>query len=198
MLEHILNFIADINSKKNRLLIAIDGMSGAGKTTLAEQLAERLDANVFHMDDFFLRPEQRTEERSREIGGNVDYERFHNEILIPLLNEESIYYQKYSCKEQKLMEKIMIPKKSVTIIEGAYSLHPYFQNPYDIRIFLSIDETLQIERIRKRNGEMMLERFQSEWIPKENAYIEVFHIQESCDLQFHVDESKFKESLEKI
>lgn len=81
MLEHILNFIADINSKKNRLLIAIDGMSGAGKTTLAEQLAERLDANVFHMDDFFLRPEQRTEERSREIGGNVDYERFHNEIL---------------------------------------------------------------------------------------------------------------------
>ena len=44
------------------VIVAIDGRCGAGKSTLAAVLAERLDANLIHMDDFFLRPEQRTPE----------------------------------------------------------------------------------------------------------------------------------------
>ena len=32
------------------------------------------------MDDYFLQPYQRTEERLAEPGGNVDYERFKEEI----------------------------------------------------------------------------------------------------------------------
>ena len=42
-----------------RVIIAIDGRCGAGKSTLAARLAELCGGNVFHMDDFFLRPEQR-------------------------------------------------------------------------------------------------------------------------------------------
>ena len=45
------------------LLIAIDGRCGAGKTTLAQRLQQELGGRVFHMDDFFLRPEQRTAAR---------------------------------------------------------------------------------------------------------------------------------------
>ena len=56
--------------------IAIDGNSGAGKSTLANILGGIYDANIFHMDDFFLTPDLRTEERLREVGGNVDYVRF--------------------------------------------------------------------------------------------------------------------------
>lgn len=44
------------------LLIAIDGRCGAGKTTLAQRLQQELGGRVFHMDDFFLRPVQRTAE----------------------------------------------------------------------------------------------------------------------------------------
>ena len=35
------------------------GANGAGKSTLAAQLQAQLSCRVFHMDDFFLRPEQR-------------------------------------------------------------------------------------------------------------------------------------------
>ena len=69
---------------KNFVMVAIDGKCTSGKTTLASKLAEIYDCNVFHMDDFFLRPEQRTSERFAEIGGNVDYERFQEEVLFPL------------------------------------------------------------------------------------------------------------------
>ena len=57
------------------ILVAIDGRCGSGKTTLGEYLKGQLDCNLFHMDDFFLRMEQRTPDRMKETGGNVDYER---------------------------------------------------------------------------------------------------------------------------
>ena len=49
--------------EKDFAVVAIDGKCTSGKTTLASKLAEIYDCNVFHMDDFFLRPEQRTPER---------------------------------------------------------------------------------------------------------------------------------------
>ena len=72
--KHQINMLLE---EKNFVIVAIDGKCTSGKTTLASQLAEIYDCNVFHMDDFFLRPEQRTPERFAEVGGNVDYERFH-------------------------------------------------------------------------------------------------------------------------
>ena len=49
--------------RRDRVIVAIDGRCGSGKTTLAAKLQKQLHCSVFHMDDFFLRPEQRTEER---------------------------------------------------------------------------------------------------------------------------------------
>ena len=56
----IIESVMELRSAEKRLIIAIDGRCGAGKTTLAKQLENRMDCTVFHMDDFFLRPEQRT------------------------------------------------------------------------------------------------------------------------------------------
>ena len=78
------NRIDDLMRTDKQIVIAIDGNCTAGKTTLAAVLEKEYDCNVFHMDDFFLRPQQRTAERYAEPGGNVDYERFQEEVLIPL------------------------------------------------------------------------------------------------------------------
>ena len=50
-------------AEKRRLVVALEGGSASGKTTLAALLQRIYNcATVFHMDDFFLRPEQRTED----------------------------------------------------------------------------------------------------------------------------------------
>ena len=108
------------------ILVAIDGRCGSGKTTLGEYLKEQFDCNLFHMDDFFLRMEQRTPDRMKETGGNVDYERFYETVLVPVQKKESVYYQPFSCKKWNLLETYEIPYKRLNIIEGSYSLHPYF------------------------------------------------------------------------
>ncbi len=66
------------------ILVAIDGPCASGKTTLAALLQTCYDCSVFHTDDFFLRPDQKTPERLREAGGNMDRERLEAEVLRPL------------------------------------------------------------------------------------------------------------------
>ena len=160
------------------ILVAIDGRCGSGKTTLGEYLKGQLDCNLFHMDDFFLRMEQRTPDRMKETGGNVDYERFYETVLIPVQKKESVCYQPFSCKEWRLLDAYEIPYKRINIIEGSYSLHPYFGKPYQLKIFMNIASDVQLANIRKRNGEEKAKEFQEKWIPKEEAYFEKFHVQD--------------------
>ena len=37
---------------RQRIIVAIDGRCGSGKTTLAAWLMEQFDGSLFHMDDF--------------------------------------------------------------------------------------------------------------------------------------------------
>ena len=168
------------------LMIAIDGRSGSGKTTLAEFLAEKYDANVFHMDDFFLQSHQRTEERLSETGGNVDYERFREEVLIPLWYGDPVLYRPFNCKIMEIdkdKEQVIKPKR-INIIEGSYSQHPYFGEPYQLRVFLDIDEESQLENISARTGgdNEIMEKFRNEWIPKEEEYIKANDLEEKADV----------------
>ena len=165
----------------NQVIIAIDGNCTAGKTTLAAELEKAYDCNVFHMDDFFLRPEQRTPERFAQPGGNVDYERFREEVLLPLLSGKEFSYRPFDCKTFNLSEPVSVPVKKLNIIEGSYSMHPYFSDPYDLKILLTVDPMLQQQRILERPA-FLQERFFTQWIPMENQYLEAFRIAEKADI----------------
>lgn len=163
-------------------VISIDGMSGSGKSSLAGLLKGIYSCNVFHIDDYFLQPQQRTGERLGEPGGNVDYERFKKEILDHVEDAEGLAYQVYDCGQQRLSGCVRVPYRELQVVEGSYSQHPYFGDVYDLRIFLEADEATQKARILKRNGEFMLRRFVNEWIPMENRYFRAFKIREKADV----------------
>lgn len=161
-----------------QILVAIDGMCGSGKSTLGAALQEHYGCNLFHMDDFFLRPEQRTKERYAEPGGNVDYERFQAEILDHIADRQGLEYRVFDCRRMEIGGIVRVPFRQLNIIEGSYSQHPYFGDIYDLRFFLRITGEEQIRRIRRRNGEAMLGKFRDVWIPMENCYFEAFGIEE--------------------
>ena len=173
-------------SEKKSVTVAIEGGSASGKTTLAGILKEVYDCNVFHMDDFFLRPGQRTKERLEEIGGNVDRERFADEILVPLMKGETVNYRPFDCSSQTLGEVVAVPSKKINIVEGVYSTHPAFSHYYDIAVYLDITPECQKERVLLRNGEKVAKRFFDEWIPMENKYFSGTDIKKRSDLIFTV------------
>ena len=171
-----------------KTVIAIEGGSASGKTTLSRLIEKTYDCTVFHMDDFFLRPEQRTAERYAQIGGNIDKERFLAEILIPLSKGQEIKYQKFDCSKMSLGETENIVPKDLVIIEGAYSMHPEFEKFYDFSVFLNISPEYQKQRILKRNSPALAERFFNEWIPMEQKYFYEFKIPQKCDIEIEIKE----------
>ena len=185
-LSIIFERIDDLLKERDTVNIAIDGNSGVGKSTLANLIGEKFDSNIFHMDDFFLTPNLKTEERLNEVGGNVDYVRFNDEVISGIKSKETFKYQLYNCKKLELDDIVVIQPKRLNIIEGSYSMHSTLIKNYDLKIFLQINELEQIERILKRNGPVMLKKFINEWIPKENIYFEKMRIKEKADLIFNI------------
>lgn len=164
-----------------RSIVAIDGGSASGKTTLSQMLAQHYRCTVFHIDDYFLRPEQRTPARFAEVGGNVDRERFLLEVLEPLRRGESVNYHRFDCGAMTLGEEIHVDPEDLIIVEGAYSMHPELAEFYDLSVFLKIDPQLQQQRIQSRNGPDA-RRFFDQWIPLENAYFQETDIENRCDI----------------
>ena len=172
----------DKHLAKGETIVAIEGGSASGKSTLASILKEVYTCNVFHMDDFFLRPEQRTQERLLEVGGNIDHERFSWEILAPLAKNETVCYKPFDCAKQILGQSITVPSNKLNIIEGVYSMHPSFGEYYDLSVFLDITPAYQRERITMRNSPVFAKRFFEEWIPLENLYFSKNKIKERADM----------------
>jgi len=177
--------IKEINrllEKKSRVVVAIDGMAASGKTTMAKLLQEEFDAEVVHLDDYFLQDYQRTETRLNEVGGNVDYERFFAEIVNPILEEkDTITYNTYNCQTKRFKEVDLYLNKRVIIVEGAYALREEFRDIYDLKVLITINSAKQIERLEKRNAKL-IDKFVNEWIPKEYEYIEKFRIRDYVNI----------------
>lgn len=181
-IDSILAAVTALQSEKQPLVIAMDGRSAAGKTTLAARLHDKLGCTVLHMDDFFLRPEQRTAERLLIPGGNVDYERFSTEVLLPLKAGKPFSFRPYCCKTQRLMEATQIVPAAITLVEGAYACHPALWEYYDLRIFVTVKKDEQRARIMERNGREEAAAFLSKWIPLEERYFDAYGIMRRCDL----------------
>ena len=176
-MEKLIKYIEN-NSQK---VIGLDGPSGSGKSSLARFLEENYNVLVFHTDDYFLPEERKTESRLSEPGGNLDYERMEKEIFEHLA-EDKIISNKYNCMSNKLEKRNTFITKSIILIEGVYSLHPRFRNYYDYSVFLNIDRKEQLNRILRRNGDVMLDRFKNEWIPLEDRYFSEFDLKNNVDL----------------
>lgn len=184
MTAEILREINRIQKEKEFLVVAIDGRCASGKTTLANDLQSILACNVFHMDDFFLRPEQRTGERYAEPGGNVDRERFREEVLRPLLEHRAFSYRPFDCHTLALRDFVAVEPKAAAVVEGTYSCHPMLWDSYDLHIFLSVPSEEQMARVKRRNGEDE-NVFRERWIPLEERYFEAYAVEERCELKFH-------------
>ncbi len=175
-----LDWIRRTSCGREHILVAIDGRCASGKTTLAAAISDALGCLILHMDDFFLRPEQRTPERLAIPGENVDHERFLEELLLPLSKGRAAIYRPFQCKTQTLGVAMPIIPTPVIVVEGSYSCHPTLRNFYDLRLFLTVDPDIQMERILRRNGEAAAEIFRTRWIPLEERYFDRCGVRECC------------------
>lgn len=185
-LSETIEAIEELSKDKDRVIIAIDGRCASGKTTFAKKLSEMLSANLFHMDDFFLRAEQRTSQRLSTPGENVDHERFLSDVLLPLVKGESFSYRPFDCHAMDFAPAISVMQNKYNIIEGSYSCHPKLRDYYDLCVFFDVDASTQLERIKERNGVEKAQIFRDRWIPLEEMYFRDYNVKDKCRLHFEL------------
>ena len=164
------------------VLLAIEGGSASGKTTLAALLQELYGCAVAHMDDFFLQAHQRTPQRFAQPGGNVDHERFLAEVLLPLSRGETCVYRPFDCATFTIGTGFPFSPTRLTVVEGAYAMHPALASHYTLSVFLDVDPRTQRARILKRNGQPLAQRFFDEWIPLEHQYFAATDVKARCGM----------------
>lgn len=171
-----------------RVLLAIDGHCGSGKTHLAQTLSQVFSCALFHMDDYYLPPSQRQPDWAETPGGNMDLVRFQQEVLRPLQAGQAVQTAPFDCQQGRLGPITTTPPQPLTVIEGSYSHHPALENHYDLKVFLTCAPTLQRSRLQQREGEAFAE-FEAMWMPMEWRYFQRFQVEAASDLV--VDTSNF-------
>lgn len=185
--SEICDAIYDMQRDLKRVIIAIDGMSGAGKTHLANRLRQCFpQSDIIHMDDFYLPKAERTDERMAEPGGHMDTERFTEEVATPIWKGLVPLYRKFDCKTQSYSPSVSCSKDAtLCIVEGTYATHPNIPDVYDLRIFAEADQSICLDRIKERAASNKeVEMFETTWIPRETQYFESFMTKELADLVY--------------
>lgn len=163
------------------IIISIDGRCGSGKSGLAEVIRKAFTCNVFHMDDYYLPMDKREEDWEQIPGGNMDFERFKKEVLMPAVRSEAITYRPYDCQTGTIGRCEQIKPGMLTVVEGSYSAHPLLADKYDIRIFLTCSKEVQQMRLKMREGEKF-QAFEQRWIPMEENYFKSYNIEKNSTM----------------
>lgn len=150
------------------LLVAIDGASAAGTTTLATAVGQRLDASVVTGDDFYRdMPEQRRQTLTPAEGVEqyFDWQRLRREALQPLRAGRTARYRPSDWRAGTGLAQhvIEVPPTPIVILDGVYSARPELQEEIDLAVLV---ETPPQERHRRL---VAREHGNDAWWPRWNA-----------------------------
>lgn len=167
------------------VLIAIDGRCGAGKTTLAAELAGRFAASAtLHTDDYYLPPERRVSGWEHIPCANMELERLRDEALLPLRAGYTGSYRAYCCSAGAYRAGGALEPQQLVIVEGSYSQHPMLAGFYALKIFVTCSPAEQARRLMAREGERYA-AFAARWIPLEEAYFARYAIEQKAHFVLH-------------
>ena len=175
MLALALRLIEQHRRSRLHLLVAIDGGGGAGKSTLARNLADALgDATIVQMDDFY-RPMPAAERAALTPGEGVDryfdWQRLRDSVLRPLRRGATARYRRYDWETGAIAgDAVEVIPSGVILIEGVYSLRRELRDLYDLTIFVDAPAELRHRRMagRAENPDIWIDR----WMAAENCYLE--------------------------
>lgn len=172
-LEELVSAICELGSQQVPLMLAVDGPSAAGKSTLASRLASTLGASVVHMDDFYRDLTDEVRRTLRPVEGVerfFDWQRLRREALEPLSRAETVCFPCFDWETGcgLTASEHAVEAAPVVILEGVYAARPELG---DLMHQLVLVETTP-ERRAQRRAERAVDHdgLETRWDAAEHHY----------------------------
>jgi uridine kinase len=168
-------------SSKIPIIVAIDGCSGSGKTTIANQIKSELNAVIIPLDDFFSAniPDSKWEEFTiiERLHNVFTWDLLRREVLIPLKEGRKVTWFSFDFNSRRTdgtydMErkpKISEPA-DIIILEGAYSSSPILEDLVDMTILIELPIEECHSRLATRDEKEFLLKWHRIWDEAEEYY----------------------------
>ncbi len=143
----LLTELRKVKSNKS-IIIAIDGLAGSGKTTLAQKLVNDLsDAQVIHMDDLY---DGWDDPLSAKLATRVI-----SQLFQPFMIQLPVKYQSFNWKLNRFDVIKSVHQSKYLIVEGVGSGQISFSEYIDKLVWIQIDPQVGFERVIARDGEQV-------------------------------------------
>lgn len=152
------------------VFVAIDGRSGAGKSTFAVALASEIHAQVIEGDAFFAGGVQlRSDSAEQRSDACIDRPKLRA-VLEALRAGRAATYRPFDWEafDGRLTGDRVVDPADVLIVEGVYSAHPDFLDLLDIKILITAPDNVREQRLLRREGG--LGPWERQWHDAEDWY----------------------------
>ena len=175
------------NDRPGPILVALDGRSAAGKSTLAAVVAPLVGAIVIDGDDFYSGGSAGmwdTMSAAEKANHCMDWRR-QRPVLEKLARGEAAHWHPYDWEtnDGSLAETPVICEPApVIILDGAYSARPELADLFDLRVLLDAPAEQRRAQLIRREGEGFREEWNARWDEAEQWYFATVMPSESFDL----------------
>jgi len=158
------------------ILVAIDGRSGTGKSTLARRIGDRTGATVIAGDDFYSGgsdAEWARQSPEMRVANCVDWRRMRREVLEPLLAGKAAAWHPFNFAAGTGLADRLIEQEpaEVIVLDGAYSARPELRDLIDLAVLVEMpDDAARRERLIRREGPEFMAGWHAIWDDAEDFY----------------------------
>lgn len=170
--------ISHLLKRKNPVLVALDGRSGTGKSTLAQALVSRVEGVIVVGDDFYSGGNDdawsglSTQEK---VAKGIDWQRMRTQVLEPLLAKQPASWHPLAFTPEIGWtgwkdETFTLEPAPVILVDGVYSARPELADLVDVAVLVEADDAARRKRLVIREGQSFMDRWHTLWDCAEDYY----------------------------
>lgn len=184
-------------STDKTFMVGLDGLGGAGKSTVAEEvrklLAEKdVNAEIFHIDDFIhpkaVRYNDDYPQWEQYYYLQWRYDHFLEAVAGPVRQGRELPPVELYDKDNDtyFVKSIQIPVGSVVLTEGIFLQREELEGAFDYMIYFDVPEEERLRRVLLRDGYIgderaIREKYENRYFPAERFYAEKYSPAEKAD-----------------
>jgi uridine kinase len=170
------------------LVVALDGRSGAGKSTIAPLVATEVGGVVVDGDDFYAGGSGEMWDAmtaAEKVDHVIDWRR-QRPLLEALRRGESVGYHPYDWDDEAndgaAPHQVHVESAPVIILDGVYSARPELADLIDLTVLILIDDDVRRAQLLAREGEDYRRDWEARWTEAELHYFGTIMPPEAFDL----------------